>query len=257
MNSLAFIPFILLLNCAHLKVQAQTGTASSDPLHPLQLLENTTGPHKYLQISYSSPYGVKSIQDVHLNFKRTTPRGLISAEIQRVGVKGYSQLHFAVGYALEIGSNNLTGIFLNADLYPMYSSGNFIVRPGSSIFSRFIPFDWLNIDLYINNWTSFWMKGQMEKRKAGVSLVSRIKSNARIIVIAGFNYTKSFAPLFRAGIYMIPGKSHGIAAGLQTGPPGFWVGYSLTMKRLVFSITIQTGGIFGYEPGSSVKYTFN
>ena len=121
MNSFLLIPFALFMFLIPSNAWAQAGTASSHPLHPLQLLDNPFEPDRYLQINYSSPYGVKSIQDIRLNLNQPTPRGMLTAEIQRIGIKGYSQFHFGLGYCLRIGNDNLTGVILNTDLFPVFA----------------------------------------------------------------------------------------------------------------------------------------
>jgi hypothetical protein len=257
MNSFLFrsiaICFFLVPHC----LWAQTGTASSHPLHPLQLLAESNNHQGYIKLAYSSPYGIKSIQDFSIDMSFTVSHGLLLTETQRIGIKGYAQYHFGLGYALSIGDDIETALILNANLLPVYLSNKCRISPGSSFYSKFRVSENFGLNIFINNWTSLWLNGRFESQKANLSVIARLKTHERIDIISGLSYTNGFIPLIRVGVKIIADDSHTIVAGLQTGPSGFWFGYIFSMSRLDFILTIQSGGVFGYEPGSSMKYMLN
>ncbi len=208
-------------------------------------------------MAYSSPYGIKSIQDFSLDMKIAVPRGLLLTAVQRIGIKGYGRYHFELGYALRIGEDIETALNLNAELFPANSSGKIRINPGSSFYSKFRVSDKFGLNIFINNWTSLWLDGEGRMQNASLSLIARLRSHERIDIISGLSFTTGFIPSIRVGVGIIASDSHLIVAGLQTGPSGFWFGYIFSMDSWDFTLSIQTGGIFGYEPGSSMKYMFN
>ncbi len=198
--------------------------------------------------------GIKSIQDFHIDYKYAMPRGSIHAGFQIFGIKGYSQYHLEAGCALHINSDISTGVIISTDFMPSDVFGRHEIYLGSAIFSNIQVSNQFRMDIYLNNLTSLWFDRFSDLGGPGLSLIARISALDNVSVISGLNYTRGFSPVFRAGVAIIANQSHTIIAGLQTGPPGFWFGYSLVLKKMKFLITIQSGGVFGYEPGSSIKY---
>ena len=148
-------------------------------------------------------------------------------------------------------------MILNGDLSPRYLSGPYNISLGSSIYSSYNFADRAVCYIHLDRWTDLVLSEEYPGKEARFSFSSNFVASSEVNIIAGILYAKGRIPLLRFGISILTGQPHTFITGFQTGPVGFWLGYKLETHRLSFIFSMQTSGVFGYEPGSSFKYYLN
>ena len=240
-----------------LSVMSQVGFNASDPISPLNLLDDLSDSRRYFQVSYCSPYGIPSLSNMGLRLNQPLSRGRIAAETSWSGIPGYYQYSFGLGYMIAISPGIITGVYLNAVLLPSFQSFPRRISPGSSLFAAVNAGNKLSVSVFVDNWTGLWTNWSGSWQHPRFSAIMRLKIPDNFIIVSGLSYPKGGKVLGRLGVSVLAGADHTIMAGVQSSPVGFWIGYRFTHKQLDFLFTIQAGGVFGYEPGTSLKFLMN
>ena len=256
MNPFLFATVLLILLFNPLKGWSQIGVSPGDPIHPLSLLADPSDINPYLLVSYTSPFGIPSLSNFGIKLNQPVSQGLLVVDADMIGIPGYYQYYFGVAYCLIPGPGMLLGLNLNAVLNAALESDPRKLSLGSSFFGAINFQSSIQSCIYFDNWTGLWNSPDKPSQKPRLSASLKAKTNSDVVLVSGITYAKSCRPLIRLGISILAGSSHTIVAGMQTGPVGFWTGYRYSQKKLDFLFTLQAGGVFGFEPGTSFKYLF-
>lgn len=256
MSLFYYFTFFLGIILFPINSSAQSYLQSPGRKCPPGYLSNERDSSHFLSISYTSPYGLSSLTSLDLRYQRPLKRGRLISEVNTFGIPGYYQFKLGVGFRMQAGTHFSTGLFLNALIFQFNDPGIRKLFPGSSFFlsykqpGRFFTF------LRIDDWPGFLLSETHYPWDPNIRIHTEYISYSGISLMGGFSYEAGLSPLFTGGLMINTNKGFRLGAGMQSGPAGFWIASAFTRNKLDFIFSLNTSGIFGYEPSALFKYHF-
>jgi len=256
MNSLLFSCALACLFLNPFSSIAQPGAIHSDPLHPLRMMYGMVDQGHAIQLIYTSPYGIKSLKDFSMAYSRPLPGGSVMAGVNAAGITGYLCYRGELAYSLTVGENFHAGLGLAADFLPAKGRKKTGIIPGSSFYLDYFLAGKFQTSIYFDSWTGLWTSREFPHSEARLSFASRFYPRDDISFVAGVSYARARKPVYSLGLSVTGGESHEIMGGMRSSPGGFWIAYRYSQGKFEFILSLFTGMVFGYEPGSAFRYHF-
>lgn len=239
-----------------LPARSQQVMSGEGPAGLLNMLGSQPSAGRFIKFSYVSPYGVTNLSDAGLLYQQPAGRGRIVMEGFWTGIPGFYQFGAGMGYVLKAWQGIEGGVFINAALLPAFNSQPPGIRPSSAVLLVIEVIPALELHVFADQWAGYWISANSSSYSPRLSVGFRAAIPDDFEITGGLSYPGGGIPLMRLGLSVHAGKGHTVMAGIQTGPAGCWTGYRFESGGVEFVFYVSAGGIFGMEPGSSVKYTF-
>ena len=225
-----------------------------DQKSPLVCLSGQTDTTHFIGLRYTSPFGISSLNSVNLNYQLPLGHGRIVSEFHALGIPGYYQFKLGAGFGIRVDNNLTAFILLHAITSQIHGQGISKLSPGSSVYINYLQRGRFFTSLRIDDWPGFILSDKHYHFDPNIRINSQYFTYSGISLVFGLSYEAGLSPLLTGGLILHIGKLYKLGAGMQSGPTGFWIAFAFSRKNLDLIISLNSSGVFGYEPSTLFKY---